>query len=352
MKTIGISGWAFAVAIFGGLLCGCNAVDGLSKTPPYQPEGYGQERKSMRGKTQVTREGYRGWSGALVMRNGQAEVVIVPEIGRVMSFSFAGGENVFWEDMSLAGQAVNPDAPDWINFGGDKSWPAPESEWGRYTKRQGWRPPPAFDAAPNDARLDGNDVVLLSPVDPFYGIQVTRRIQLDRNEPRMEITTTYQRVSGAPSKIGIWVITQFKDPVAVFAPRPASSMFTNGYYIFGDQPWPQLRHDSDLIAATRDTTKPHKMGSDTDRLLWVGSNTMCLVSSRRESHGEYPDRGASAEIYTNRDPKKYVELELLGPLSLMKPGDQISRTSVYRLLPRTRDDAAAEARRVFQTYGH
>ena len=46
------------------------------------------------------------------------------------------------------------------------------------------------------------------------------------------------------------------------------------------------------------------------------------------------------------------KLKNAADLQTMKPGDQISRTSVYRLLHRTRDDAAAEARHVFQAYSH
>ena len=74
---------------------------------------------------------------------------------------------------------------------------------------------PAFDAAPYDLQVDGTDVLLLSPVDPFYGIQVKRRIHVPRSAPEMEITTTYERVNGAPSKVGIWIITQFREPERV-----------------------------------------------------------------------------------------------------------------------------------------
>jgi hypothetical protein len=296
---------------------------------------------------QVTRENYHGWSNALAMRNDHVEVIVVPEIGRVMSFGFHG-ENVFWEDPLLYGKAVNPEAAEWINFGGDKSWPAPEAEWGKYTGRKEWRPPPAFDSAPNDARIDGRDIVLLSPVDPFYGVQITRRVHLDGKEPKMTITTTYERITGAPSKIGIWVITQFKEPVAILVPQAEGSIFENGFYKFSAESWTNVTVGHGLIRITRDAAKPHKLGSDAGHLLWVGTRAICLVSSRRVRGGEYPDRGASAEVYTNPDPKTYVELEMLGPLSLMKPGDKTSRESTYTLFPRASDDAEQDARRVLK----
>ena len=81
-------------------------------------------------------------------------------------------------------------------------------------------------------------------------------------------------------------------------------------------------------------------------MAWVGEKEICLVTSERVSGAEYPDRGASAEVYTNPDPKKYVELEMLGPLSLLKPGDSISRTSTYALHQRTQKGPAEELRRL------
>jgi hypothetical protein len=332
----------------GIVLFGCGGGAGFeSARPTYQPPGYAYPA-NIRGAERhgITREDYHGWTNALVMRTEHAEVIVVPEIGRVMSFSLAGGENVFWDDPSLYGKPVNPEAAEWINFGGDKSWPAPEAEWGRYTGRKEWRPPPAFDAAPNDVRVDGRELIMTSPVDPFYRIQITRRINLSRKEPKLAITTTYERVAGEPSKVGVWVITQLKDPVAVFMPRRENSAFAKGFYQFSEEPWTNVVADRDFIHVTRDAAKPHKLGSDADQILWVGAHAMCLVSSPRVS-GEYPDRGASAEVYTNPDPKKYVELETLGPLSLMKRGDKISRVNTYTLFPRTSSNPERDARRVF-----
>jgi len=69
---------------------------------------------------------------------------------------------------------------------------------------------------------------------------------------------------------------------------------------------------------------------------------------KRPSWGaEYPDRGASADVYTNADPKKYVELETLGPLAPMKPGHRISQTNTYRFFRRTPNSRPeTEARRL------
>ncbi len=44
------------------------------------------------------------------------------------------------------------------------------------------------------------------------------------------------------------------------------------------------------------------------------------ISAATDPKGVYPDGGCSQEVYTNPDPLKYVEMELLGPLHRLRPG--------------------------------
>ncbi len=300
----------------------------------------------------VDRTAHHGWADAVRLRSSTAEAIIVPAIGRVMSFRLRDGENVLWTDSALAGRSGDPTGKEWVNFGGDKSWPAPEAEWRTFTGYGNWMPPPGFDGLPHEARIEGATVVLVAPIDRFYGIRHERHIALAADAARMTIATTYIRVSGAPARVGIWVITQFVDPVAVFVPVPPRSRFPDGHYVFRDAPWPQREVRDGLIRITRDPRVAHKLGSDADRMLWVGENVMCLVASPRvaDAAAEYPDRGASAEVYTNPDPKRYVELETLGPLATLQPGDRITQTNTYTLFRRTPGtDPSADARRILGT---
>lgn len=285
--------------------------------------------------TQIQRITYHGWAGAIRMTSEQAEVVLVPQIGRIMSFRLLDGENVFWEDRALDGRSGVASGNEWINFGGDKSWPAPEADWSRVTGRKHWMPPTAFDALPVTARVTNGAVTLTSPVDPHYGIRTVRRVMLSGSE--LSVATTYERVSGEASKVSVWVITQFKEPVVACVPVRSDSIFTNGYYAFDQKPWPQLRRAGNLIEITRDPKTAHKMGSDARALAWVGEKEVCAITPWPASGDEYPDRGASAEIYTNPDPKKYVELETLGPLMLLMAGEKISHGQHYSLHRRSHE---------------
>jgi hypothetical protein len=260
-------------------------------------------------------------------------VVIVPQIGRIMSFRLLGGENVFWEDCSLDGKSGDASGKEWVNFGGDKSWPAPEADWGAVTGRKHWMPPTAFDALPVTASVAGEEVTLTSAVDEHYGLRVTRRVLLAGSE--LSVTTSYERVRGEARPVSVWVITQFQEPVKAVVPVRADSKFTNGFYQFDKTPWPQVKRVGNLLEVTRDSKTAHKLGSDARVLAWVGEKEICVITPWASEGGDYPDRGASAEVYTNPDPKKYVELETLGPLKALRTGEKMSHGQHYSLRRRT-----------------
>jgi len=303
-------------------------------------------------KVTITRTNYHGWPDAYVMSNGKVAAVIVAAIGRVMQFGFVGEEGVFWENRALDGGIADGHlaawaSKDWVNFGGDKAWPSPEADWSAFTSRKGWRPPPAFDGWSADVRLSDGSLTLVTPADPFYGIIAERHIRLHSSRPEMTITTAYTREKGEPASIGIWVITQLKEPVGLFAPVPKKSIFPEGFTLLGQDPPPSLKTTNGLIALVRNPKAAHKIGLDADSLLWVGEKHLLRIDSPRMRKGPYPDKGSSTEIYTNPDPLPYIELETLGPLHQMKAGEKIDRVNTYTLSRRTRPTPGAEARVMF-----
>jgi hypothetical protein len=289
----------------------------------------------------VTQQSHRGWHDAVIVGNGLVEAVIVPSVGRVMQFRFAGEtDGPFWENDRLAGQTM-PAKP-WEaahgSFGGDKTWPAPQSLWN-------WPPPDVFDAAPLAFRVTADRaVVLTSPVSARFGIRTERRVTLDRKEPVMRIETSYEKVSGDPVEVGVWIITQAKDPEAVFLPVPADSKFPAGTTTLWGVPTNHLSRADGMLRLTRDRKDNHKIGNDGTSIVWVGAKELLRVDLPRVPRPAYPDDGCSVEIYTNPDPVPYVELETLGPLKTLKVGDRLSATNTYRLGRRGSGEPQAEAR--------
>ena len=289
-----------------------------------------------------TVEHHLGWRDAVVIANGQVEAVLVPSVGRLMQFRFAGAsDGPLWENGKLAGKPMSPKP--WEashgSFGGDKTWPAPQSVWN-------WPPPDVFDAAPLAFRLPGDgSVVLTSPVSPRFGIRTERQFSLMPDAPVLRVVTTYERVSAGtdvPAEVSVWTITQAKDPVAMFIPVPASGRVPEGTSKQWGIPKDDLTVRDGLLRLTRDRKDSHKVGNDAGSMVWVGDREVLRIDIGLEPGATYPDEGCSAEIYTNPDPTPYVELETLGPLRSLKPGQRLSATNTYTLLLR-RDGEAPEA---------
>ena len=291
----------------------------------------------------VAKVTYHGWPGAYVLTNGTAEVIVVPEVGRVMQFHFVGEDPVFWENPALYGKTPDPNSKEWKNFGGDKSWPAPQVEWPKLIGRE-WPPPAAFDSMPARAVTHDGVIELVNPLDPGYGIRVRRTISLDSRSPVMTIRTAYEKLDGAPIRVGIGVIAQFREPERAFMVLPRKPRFPGGYVQLNWTTPAELKVADGLLSLKGGTQS--QIGSDADSLLWMNDKYVVRLDSPRIKGAEYADEGANAIIYTSAKADAYIELEPFGPLKTMRVGDRIEHTVKYTLSRRTESDVAAEVRKV------
>jgi hypothetical protein len=302
---------------------------------------------SRRSGVSVARISYHGWPDCYLIANGRVEAVIVPAIGRVMQLRLKSeADGAFWENRALDGQLHDAASNEWMNFGGDKCWPAPQSAWPQHQGRD-WPPPAAFDSQPVKAVAVERGVELTSPIDPGYGIQFVRHVELDPAQPIMRIATEFRKLSGAPVTVGIWTITQMSEPERICIQLPKASKFAAGYVrLLAAEP-AELKIDGRLLSLTRHERQQVKVGSDGSSMAWLGPNCVVRIDTDFKS-GEYPDGGCVTEVYTNPDPLQYVELETLGPLTTMKAGDRIEQTTVYTVMPRSTPNLETEAEKAFR----
>ncbi|MEA5594713.1 DUF4380 domain-containing protein [Rivularia sp. UHCC 0363] len=290
---------------------------------------------------------YQGWEDSYILSNSQIEAIVVPEIGRIMQFRFQGGENTFWEDSQLYGKIPNLKSEEWNNFGGDKTWPAPQSEWEEITKIS-WPPPTTFDSVPLKIQIQNNEITLISEIDPFYGIRFYRQITLEANQPIMKVTTTFEKVKGDSQQVSVWTIAQLNEPVCVYAAIPQNSIFPQGYNQQSDELPANLKVDNGILSLKRDRNKAHKIGSDASTLLWLGETVAVRMDSPRIDKVIYPDNNSSAEIYTNYDPKAYVELEFLSPLKTLQVGEKMDLTVTYTLFKTTSENVETQVLKILE----
>lgn len=330
----GAAGLALAAVILSGCAC-CSSSPGAAQTEPGEP-GF------------LYRTNYHGWKDSIWVSNGKLEAIIVPSAGRVMQLRLAGQEDgPFWENETLYGQPANPQGGVWQDFGGERVWPSPQSGWSTIMSTN-WPPPVGFDGSAAEAVIDGWIVTLVYPTDPEFGIQVTRRIELVPGKPVMEILTHYKKLEQRTIDAGIWVMTQLKDPVALFARIPITSSYPQGFQPMSGRVPPSLKIRDRLLSLKRDTENGYRIGLEVGSMLWMDDEFVLKVDSPRLPYRNYPENGASMLLATHEDPANYVQMDQLGPVKQMREGDELVQLATYTLMRRVEVDPELEAFRLLR----
>src|SRR5262249_7092837 len=155
--------------------------------------------------------------------------------------------------------------------------------------------------------------------------------------PVMTIETTFEKVQGPPVRVAVWTITQLKPPSKMIAHLPERPAFASGYRrLFPAEPL-NLAVGGPRLALERQPHQKTMIATEADKLEWIGdeSDVVDLAIENRSAAGatgaqaSWPD-GVHSQIYTNPDgPDAYVELELLGPLRDLAPGQSVSLVTRY-----------------------
>ncbi len=311
----------------------------------------------------VTRLAYKGWPGCALLSNGLVEAIVAPRIGRILAFRFVGKPDsspIFINPDWLGKTGADAGAGNWANFGGDKLWPSPQSDWPRYIGRT-FPPDTAFDGEPERLDIVPGGVRLTTRLSAAFGIVSSRTITLRAGETRLHIAQTLRRTvrpqptaSAKPpapdgrERLGIWSVTQTRGDGAIFLPLNPGSRLPQGFVTFDADSRPVLRPGSlptgwartpSMLTGRRDPANSTKLGTD-DPAGWVASlyGGDVLFSEHHPAHPGriYPDGGCRTEVYANAGAAAYVELEMLGPLQLLPPGRQTTYDITWQLdrLPR------------------
>lgn len=302
-----------------------------------------------------------GWD-ACFLENGLVRLAAVPEIGgRVMAYDL-GAHPFLFVDPDLAGKLFSPEQHQgdgslaaWKNYGGDKTWPAP----------QGWQsddqwhgpPDPVLDSGRytlDELTSDGEQASLCmtSPPDARTGIQISRRFTLRAGSSRVAIALTFRNIANHPVRWSIWDVVQICahrtlpngdltfDPTCTVTTRinPASRHGRGFQVMFGAEDNPQWQTEAGLFRADY-RWEIGKVGIDAT-CGWIAfSQGSCGVAfAERFGHdpaGDYPDNGSTVECWTvgagqvanlnyAESGIHLMETEVLSPLHTIAPGESAS----------------------------
>ena len=303
---------------------------------------------------------FHGWQ-AIRLSNGIVELVAVPDIGgRIMALDL-GAYPYLWFDRNLAGKLFSAEENQgdggigsWNNYGGDKTWPAPQG-WERADQ---WHGPP--DAVLDTGRytletLDGGggaaSIRMSSAPDPRSGVQISRQCTLHPGGGRVSLHLEMTNISDQERTWSIWDVVQvdatsrdasgeesYNEQAWLYIPTNPDSRFARGYNVmFGEEDNPEWQSDlrPDLLGAQY-LYRLGKIGVDSPAgwVAFVNQETDFAFCQRFPYFPDesYPDGGASVECWTTGHGESvggldfgklnlyHVEAEILGPLRRMAPG--------------------------------
>lgn len=294
--------------------------------------------------------GYEAWR----LTDGKTEATVVPALGRVMSFKLVGGDEWLWSAIEGSGKPVKWGA--WTNWGGDKTWLAPQSRWGDFGSSNGWPPPREWDQMPFGAQvLSGGKLKIWSPVSSA-GWRISRIFYHDDNG-EFVVEQTVHKLHGDTQAASIWSVTQIGgDKIdAVFLPRTASSSYEDGFVWLSkerDRVAPQAVLPR-VLAVKPTLIGSYKIGTDAPRAaLAAMRGDWAFVQRAPRPDGIYPDgqdgkSGTPAQLFGLGDAKmNYLEVELLSPLLEFPAASQETHTvrwSIEQLPSANADDPAVHA---------
>jgi hypothetical protein len=196
-----------------------------------------------------------------------------------------------------------------------------------------------------------NGICLEGKTEPGSGIRKRLEIQLQPDQPVITLVHTLTNENLWDVRLAPWAISMFRLGGTVIFPIRGGYSDKDG--LLPDRHftlWPYSRiHDNRvsfedefiLIRADPDLP-PFKIGAwDSQGWIayWVGG---ILFRKSFEAHPDraYPDYNCNAESYCNN---QIIELESLGPLSLLPPGKSITHMETWQLYDSLEQDFIPEA---------
>ena len=290
------------------------------------------------GKIAMEKVEYKGWKHNLKIANAHAELIVTLDVGpRVISYRTAGGKNVFKE---YADQLGKTRESEWQIRGGHRFWVGPEDLTRCYFADNG--PVVVSEPRPGVYRFTPGP-------ETQYGIQKELEIALDPGSTRVTVTHRVTNIGDRPTELAPWGLSVMAPggmeiiPMPPAKPHPGSPKNAKSpadfapdrrlilwpFFDFTDTRW---RFGSKYITLTHDAKKgPTKLGL-THKLGWVGylnDGTLFVKRFGFEDGVHYPDTGANYETFSNED---MVEVESLGPLTVLEPGHSVDHVEHWELL--------------------
>ncbi len=212
---------------------------------------------------------------------------------------------------------------------GSTFWTSPQKEWN-------WPPVAEFDKQPYEVVqcADGR-LTISSPVSERLGMSVGKDFAIDASNHAFVITYSIRNEGTEARSVAPWEITRVTNTGGLIFFAPTDSIWPAGLMDF------QLS-DGAAWYETDEAPRNRKVNADGSGWLAYCADGLLLVKKFQDLQPEQPAPGeAEVQVYVNRG-KTYIELESQGAYTLLQPGESLSWTVRWYLLPVDKDLSRSE----------
>lgn len=286
---------------------------------------------------QIERTEFLGWREAYRLRLGEAEVMILTEVGpRILSLSVGGGPNLLFVDPETTGQGQGDES--WHVYGGHRLWVSPETEH-TYVP----------DNAPCEVRVSGDGLTAVAPVARQTGLQ--KRLTCSAREGRLVVEHGVRNTGTILYAGALWALTCVQPQGVVAFPWGRGGAWDIKKIVYwnrwmqqgSDVSSEQWRPGPDLFQVVP-TGEVGKVGTNSPE-AWVAlcrEDATFIKSYAWNADARYPDEDTSLQVYTCG---QFIELETLSPLTTFYPGQETVHREVWTVTTQPHDPADGAALR-------
>lgn len=225
----------------------------------------------------------------------------------------------------------------------DIHWPTPYGEYYLLGGHRLWSAPeiPERTYEPESAEILVENIEdglrLIAPPSAITGLQKSICIRLDHSRPLLRLTHSLLNTGDSLVETAPWAITALPLGGKVILPQPVGPMDSfqpNRHLVL----WPYTRindarlslADDFIVLHAQADMPPCKIGYFNTH-GWIGYlNRGVLFVKRFDVYFDQPhaDRGCNVEVYCNN---RLIEMETLGRLAQLKPGEEICHTEQWEI---------------------
>ena len=207
----------------------------------------------------------------------------------------------------------------WPETFGSTFWTSPQKEWN-------WPPVPEYDKQPYMVELNDGRLVITSQMSQRMKFRIRKEFSADEADHAFVVTYSVINEGEEARKVAPWEITRVANTGLIFFDAPADSIWPEGLLSFSSNQGVSW-YTADEAAANRKVNADGK-----GWLAYYGGGLLMVKRFQDLGPGQPAPGEAEIQVYVNRG-KTYIELESQGAYTLLQPGESLSWTVRWYLLP-------------------